>query len=166
MGDQRNAAVAVPCCTTAIPACAGYISSRHFITWSAWLLYERVTASCEDIDPQHPLIAGRLGNLIGSYKIFKCYNDNNVCVCACECECVCFNTFLLNITQAQWLNVYAKQNSKRQLFWGGLLCRIYLFYFIFCNVSVFMIKKFSIKNIILTMTFFAYVSFTYIPKYI
>lgn len=47
MANQRIAVVAVPCCTTTILFCEANISSGQFITWSAWLEYQCVSASCE-----------------------------------------------------------------------------------------------------------------------
>lgn len=77
MANQRTAAVAVPCCTTAIPPCEGYISSRQFITWSAWLPQQRVAASCEVIDrPPFSLPAGGSARLTGSCKMFQCCDDD------------------------------------------------------------------------------------------
>lgn len=51
MSNQRSAAAAVPRCATAASARPrAHISSSHFITWSAWLPWQKASVSCEDID--------------------------------------------------------------------------------------------------------------------
>lgn len=102
MANQRIAAVAVPCCTAAIPPCAGYISSRQFITWSAWLLYQRVAASCEYID--YPPSSACKGDQPISSVHARCframmiiYGYNWDLLSIGVCMCVCINMWVRSV---------------------------------------------------------------------
>lgn len=69
--NQRSAAVAVPCCTTAIPPYKGYISSRQFITWSAWLLHHSLRLMWRYWSLTIPSPAWRSARLCGSWRILE-----------------------------------------------------------------------------------------------
>ena len=89
MAHQRIVAVAVPCCTTAVPSCEGYISRRQFITWSAWLHHQWVSAVCDGIDHTPPISLH--GDQHGSLVHASCsgVNDDNLSVeFLSTCMCV------------------------------------------------------------------------------